>query len=119
MLAETEGALFDLELEVDCGAATAFGIRVQGEEIRYQATERTITCHGHSATRSIGSDLVSLRVLIDRTSLEIFVDGGRQCLAFCLPMPSAEPGLAFFVEGAPVDMISLTVRLLRSVWEVA
>jgi len=115
VLAEAKGDIFDLDMEVDCGAASAFGIRVRGEEIRYEVASRTLSCHGHSAVRTAGEDVVGLRVLIDRTSLEIFVDGGRQCLAFCLPM-AGESGLEFFVEGAAVDLVSVRVRELKAVW---
>jgi len=58
-----------------------------------------------------------LRVLVDRSSLELFIDGGNLCMAFCFTPSAEDRGLELFVEGAPLQLISLKLHPLRSSWE--
>jgi levanase/fructan beta-fructosidase len=115
-LSEIEGDLFDLIAEIDCRDAAGFGFRIRGEEIRYSAADRTLLCQGRSAVLDGRSESVRLRILIDRTSIEIFVNGGRIAMAFCFTPPPSDLSLEFVAEGSPVYIRSLELHTLRSIW---
>ncbi len=115
-LHDLSGDLWDIEAEFETGGAAAFGLRVRNTEIRYDAAAQAVTCLGRTAPLKPQNNRVKLRVLADRTSLEVFGNGGQVCLTSCfLPAPQ-ERGLAVFTEGGNVKLISLTASSLRSAW---
>jgi fructan beta-fructosidase len=115
-LFEISSDFLDIELEVPLDAGAVFGFRIGGREIRYAHPDRTISCLGRVARRESAEPVMRLRILADRTSLEIFVDDGRSTLSFCVTPADPRPSLEFFAEGAPVRVSSLLVRTLRSSW---
>ena len=69
---------------------------------------------------------VSLQLLIDRTSLEIFGNQGEVSMSFCFLPAAANHRLALKADGGSVRdgcvdggvrIVSLTVHELRSAWE--
>lgn len=59
---------------------------------------------------------VRLRLLVDRTSLEVFADDGGSVLSSCfVPIPDAAP-LALSAKGGSVTVTSLELHFLESVW---
>jgi sucrose-6-phosphate hydrolase SacC (GH32 family) len=115
-LSGLEGDLFDITAEVECRDANAVGFRIRGAEIKYVAADRALSCLGRHAAITGNGDGVRLRILVDRSSIEIFVNDGRESLAFCFTPPPADRSLAFFAEGSDVFVRSLEVHRLRSAW---
>lgn len=111
-----EGELWDLELDVDLGQAAEVTLFVRGEPIRYDLKTWTLHCLGRSAFFLPEGHRIRLRVLVDRTSLEIFTASGRVTMCSCfLPDPS-ERSLGLTVQGGQATVRSLTVHELRSAW---
>ena len=108
------GELWDIEAEFEIGDAAAFGLRVRGAEVRYDAAAQTLTSLGRTAPLKPRNSRVKLRLLADRTSLEVFGNDGQISLTSCfLPAPN-EKGLAVFAEGGAAKLVSLTAFPLRS-----
>ncbi len=59
---------------------------------------------------------VRIRVLADRTSLEVFGNDGRVSLSSCLLSGPQNHGISVFARGGPASVVSLRVRSLRSAW---
>ena len=115
-LSALEGELWDLELDVDLGQAAEVTLFVRGEPIRYDLKTWTLHCLGRSAFFLPEGHRIRLRVLVDRTSLEIFTASGRVTMCSCfLPDPS-ERSLGLTVQGGQATVRSLTVHELRSAW---
>ncbi len=114
------GDLWDIEAEfAPTPAATAFGLRVRGTDIRYQtASGGTLSSLDRQVSLTpepIGR--IKLRLLLDRTSLEVFGNGGQVSLTSCfLPKPG-DTGLSVYAEGGAVTLVSLTAHPLRSAWK--
>ena len=115
-LSEIGSDLLDLDVEVDLDPETTFGFRIGGREIRYSHPDRAISCLGRTARRESAASVLRLRILADRTSIEIFLDGGRSTLSFCVTPADPRPAPEFFAEGAPARVAALAVRELRSAW---
>ena len=128
VLAE-EGDLFDVRMEIEvCGAegrqadnaigeGKGFTIEVQGHDVAYDAARQTISCMGRSAAlRTIGRR-VRLQLLVDRTSLEIFGNGGELSMSFCFLPAAANHALALRSDSGGARIVSLTVHELKSAWE--
>lgn len=62
---------------------------------------------------------LSLRVLIDRTSIEAFINGGEVDASGIFFPDMADPTLSLTVEGGPVRIHRLVVHELRSTWSAA
>ena len=60
--------------------------------------------------------MVSLELLIDRTSLEIFADHGRFSIIQPLPEPKNNNGFAFETAGSEIKIHYLEVHELKSIW---
>ena len=62
------------------------------------------------------SDEISLRLLVDRTSMEVFANEGKVSLSSCfLPRPGST-GLGLFAKGGHPKILSMTVCELKSIW---
>jgi len=113
------GDLWDIQAEFELQDAKAFGFQVRNADVRYSAADKTLTCLGKTAPLSPNGNHITLRLLVDRTSLEVFGNGGQVSLTSCfLPRPK-DQGLSLYAEGGSVKLVSLTAHSLRSAWPAA
>ncbi len=116
LLKEISGDLFDIQLQADLAGAKEFGLKCRGEPITYSAEKRTLTCLGRDAPVEAANGRLTLRILVDRTSIEVFADDGKVAMSSCfLPNP-ANTGLELFSDGGNPRIISMTVHTLKSAW---
>ena len=114
-LAGISGELFDIEMDVLPGDASEFGLRLYGEAVTYAGA--TISCLGKSAPLSPVDGSITLRILADRTSLEVFANHGEVSMTSCFLPKTTETQLELYANGGEVRVSSLQVRNLRSAWE--
>jgi sucrose-6-phosphate hydrolase SacC (GH32 family) len=63
------------------------------------------------------SNRITLQILVDRTSLEVFGNNGKVSMTSCfLPDPKNQ-SLEIYAVGAPAKIISLKVYPLHSAWD--
>jgi len=110
------GELWDVEAEFEVGGAAEVGLRARGEQIVYSARDHKLRCLGREAPLEPENGRVRIRVLVDRTSLEVFGNGGRVSLTSCFLPRQREQGLEVFADGGAARLISLTAHRLRSAW---
>jgi fructan beta-fructosidase len=115
-LSAVRGDLLDIQVEVADQPGAEWGLRVRGQEIRYCPTDRALRCIEHTAPLVSMDGKISLRLLADRTSVEVFANGGRVSLASCFVVAPEDAPLEFFADGPPVHVTSLEVHELRSSW---
>jgi sucrose-6-phosphate hydrolase SacC (GH32 family) len=116
-LAEISGELFDIRAVFEPGDAAAVGLKIRGAEIRYDAKEKKLSCMGASAPAELNGGRIGLRVLVDRSSIEIFTADGRVNMAFCFLPLSHERSIAAFAEGGAANVPALDVWELKSAWK--
>lgn len=139
-----EGDLFDVRMEIELGGrgkpggedehgndeqvgarlsagARGFSIEVKGHAVEYDAEAQTLSCMGKTETLRTVDGRISLQLLIDRTSLEIFGNRGEVSMSFCFLPAAANHRLALKADGGSVRggvrIVSLVVHELRSAWE--
>jgi sucrose-6-phosphate hydrolase SacC (GH32 family) len=115
-LAKLEGDLWDIDASLENGKSAEVVLTVRGEPIRYNGRTGTLQCLGRSVTLKPQAGFIHLRVLVDRTSIEIFANGGRVTMCSCFLPDPADRSLALGVQGDPVRLRCLTVHELRSAW---
>lgn len=110
------GDLWDIQAEFQVGPATAIRFQVRGVEIRYDVRAQTLTALGRTAPLKLNDGRLTLRLLVDRTSLEVFGDGGQISLTGCFLPAQDDHTLAARADGGTAKIVSLTVHPLRSAW---
>lgn len=123
-----------LELDLQASSAERMGLLVGSTEDGAQAAyvawddllgrvvlDRRGTRHGNQGYRSApvaeGLDLLCLRVVVDRGSVEVFVDDARAAIT-SFAFPGAGPrALRFLAESGTAVVRSLSVTELRNIWD--
>lgn len=117
-LAELSGEIWDIEavFEVDDEDLEEVGIIARGEPVTYDVKKKTLSALGRSAPLAPEQGRIKLRILVDRTSLEVYGNDGRVALTSCfLPNPK-DLGLQVFANGGKAKVISLRAWPLKSAW---
>jgi hypothetical protein len=114
-LAGISGELFDVEMVIETGDATEFGLRLHETTVAYSKNQ--ITSAGAKAEVSPIDGLIKLRILVDRTSIETFVNDGQVALPCCVVPKNLETGLDLYAKGGEATIRSLRVTKLKSCWE--
>ena len=110
------GELWDINAEIEVGTAKALRFRVRGEDVRYDVTAQTLTMLGRTAPLKRDGDRLTLRLLVDRTSLEAFGGGGQISMTSCFLPPADDQTLSLFADGGTAKIVSLTAHALHSAW---
>lgn len=120
-LAGLQGELWDIEADFEIGEAKEVGITVRGNEIRYDVATKTLSCVNRTAPLSPETkdkaQRIKIRVLADRTSLEVFGNEGRVSITNCFLPRQRDKSIAIFTRGAKAKVLSLRVTPLRSIWK--
>ena len=113
-----DGDIFHIKMKVTINDGTRFNFLYHGNSIvEYDMNFNTLNDafyeNGDAGSRSIG-----LEILIDRTSVEIFADGGAFTVVSSIKEAKTNGGLAF-LENKNIKIHSLEVHQLNSIWENA
>ncbi len=111
----TSGDLFDIEARVKVSPDSSFRIRFLGEEVGY--AEKQVQCLGKSAPLLPADSFVSLRILVDRTTIELFGNDGVVCMSSCFLPTELDTTVQFHSDAGIVRVKSLVVHRLSSAWE--
>ena len=112
-----EGELWDIEAELEPRTAQEVGLRVRGVEIVYDSRTKTLACLGKTARLDPADGRITLRVLVDRTSIEIFAGGGLVTMCSCFLPDFADRSLGIFARGGEAWIAALTLYELESAWK--
>lgn len=110
------GDIFEIRVEVEPRNATGFGVKIRSELVHFNAAGQIIAALGGSAPLSPEKGRITMQILVDRTSLEIFCNDGRVVLSSCFLPPDDNKSLEIYAEGSAVAVISAEVNPLRSIW---
>jgi fructan beta-fructosidase len=111
------GDLFHIRATFAVGGAKEFGLVVRGIPITVDVAGKTLTCRKQKAPLQLRDGKVELEVLVDRTSLEVFADGGRVYMPLGAIPAADKHTLAVFSRGGATRALDLTVHELRPAWE--
>ncbi len=120
-LAGLTGDLWDIVAEIEPGAAKEVGIKVRGRNVVYTVKERardnSLASANLSAPLPLTKGRFRLRVLVDRTSIEVFGNDGEVAIPSCFLPDEKDRSLEFFRQGRrAAKVVSLTVYPMRSIW---
>ncbi len=85
--------------------------------VTYNARTETIICKDKEAPcRPIGGR-IKLQILVDRTSIEIFINDGEHYMPMASIPEDSSRGLKLSTEGGAAHIVSLAVHELASIWD--
>ena len=82
----------------------------------YSAEKKTLSCLGREVPVDAANGQINLRILVDRTSLEVFANDGKVSMSSCFLPEPARMGLELFAAGGSPRILSMTVSELKSIW---
>jgi len=113
-LSEVSGDLFDIAMDIEIGDATEVGLRLHGASVTY--ADGKVTSLGAAAKVGPKDGIIKMRILVDRTSVETFVNDGEAALPCCFVPKKQDTGLELYAKGGSARIRSLRVSKLRSIW---
>lgn len=111
---EPGDGLYDCALEIAVEGEAAFHCRIHGHLLTYRGSSGTLTFLGRDMLVPLRSGRLELRLLVDRTSLELFAQDGAFSASFCLLPEAWDHPLEFSSEGGRCVIASGALRHLRS-----
>ena len=116
-LAGIKGDLFDVEVEFKPAADTETVFDLRGEKVVYSAKNRTLSCGNIRTPLGSLTGSIYLRILLDRTSIEVFGNNGRVYIPRCIVPKDDNRSLSASCGKGEVKARFLRVHELRSAWE--
>jgi sucrose-6-phosphate hydrolase SacC (GH32 family) len=108
---------FDLQAQFALGEAQELGLIVRGVPVLYDVRQETLSCLGKSLPLRPVDGRICLRLLVDRTSLEIFANAGRVYLPLGVVFEAENRALEVFARGEGAQIEELVIHELASIWE--
>ncbi|MHC4236969.1 MAG: GH32 C-terminal domain-containing protein [Planctomycetota bacterium] len=112
-----EGELFDIEAVLNVGDAEELGLSIRGKEIVYNTKEEQLVFGESRAPLKAKDGNIRLRCIVDRTSVDIFANGGRIYMPCKLRADDDNKSIAAFARGGKAEITSLKLRELESIWK--
>jgi sucrose-6-phosphate hydrolase SacC (GH32 family) len=109
--------LLDLRAELQPGSAAEVTLRIRGQAITYRPKEKKLIVQGREAPLEPIDGRIALRVLLDRTSLEVFANDGRVSITNCFLPRSTDKGVEASATGGAARIVSMTAHDLKSAWQ--
>jgi sucrose-6-phosphate hydrolase SacC (GH32 family) len=116
LLPETQHDCFDIRVEFEPEGTDRVGIIVQGHSIEYCPVEQEISCFGRVAQIRPVDHRIALRLLVDRTSVELFAEDGTVVFSCCYLPEACDHPLEFYTKGNSTLIATLVINELRSIW---
>ncbi len=115
-LASISAELLDIEAEIEPAAARSLRFDLRGAVVEYHPAKKRLVALGQVAPLEPEHGRITLRMLVDRTSIEVFAGGGRVQMASCF-LPDPGKPLRLEALGGIARIRSLRLWPLRSIWQ--
>ncbi len=116
-LAQLQGELFDIEAEIEVGKEKTIEFLVRGIPVSYDVATQTLACEEMRAALPASDGKIHLRLLVDRSSIEIFGNHGYAYMPMKARFDDANKTLALSAKDGEAHIQSLSVRELNSAWK--
>lgn len=125
LLADLNHDLYDMQFEINVKPSSSFDIEIRGARIHYDASRQVISCKGPTVDNKM-ADLgdaplkatdskIRLRILVDRTSIELFGNDGEAVITSNF-MPEVQNKSYSFTSEKDLTIVSAEVHTLKSAW---
>ena len=109
--------LVDMEVELEPANATRCGLRLRGVEVSYDRAQSELRVGPNRAGVALKEGRLSLRILCDRTTLEVYAADGLVFMPTRATQPGTATGYSMFSEGGDARLTRGVVHPLKSIWK--
>jgi len=117
LLAGVRGELFDIDAEIEVSDAETITLAVRGIPIVFDSATARLICQDREAPLLAEDGRIRLRILVDRTSVEIYANSGQVYLPVGVILDPDNTSLALDAAGSGAEVLRLDVYELRSAWK--
>jgi hypothetical protein len=111
-----EGELLDIAANLSPGTSREVDFALCGVPITYNVKREELTCQGKTAPLKLADGHLRLRMLVDRTSIDIFGNDGQMYMPMGMIVPQDNRSLVIDVKGGQAWVNTLEVYKLKSAW---
>jgi fructan beta-fructosidase len=115
-LASLKGELLDLTAEIAPQDAAEVGFNLRGVKISYDTKKQELSCNGNKASLKLVDGHILLRMMVDRTSIDIFGNDGSLYMPMGVIVPQDNHSLEVYAKGGSAKINSMEVHELKSAW---
>jgi fructan beta-fructosidase len=116
-LAGKKVELVDISAVIQPRDASQIELKLRGLPVTYDTARQEIEFQGKKARLSPVAGVIRLRVLVDRTSVDIFGNGGELYMPMGVIVPQDDQSLVLFSRGGMAHIVSLEAAELKSAWD--
>ena len=109
-----ESELMHIKCEIENINAVEYGLRIGGDEITYDLNSNSL--NGFDYFPDSSGKLMYFEILVDKTSIEVYVDHGRFHTVIPRNLESEEIGLEF-IAGGKIKIKDFALYELTSIWK--
>jgi fructan beta-fructosidase len=106
----------DLELDLKIGGDARVVVEVGGNPLGYDASEQVLTSGTIRAPLTLADGALSLRILLDRGSVEVFAEDGAVAISLPVSRSSASGRMTVSSLRGEVRVLSSHVYEMSSIW---
>jgi fructan beta-fructosidase len=114
-MSEIQDELLDLKTEMESAGAEEYGIVVHGQTLRYFPSRHELQVGSVTAPLTLADNKLRLRILVDRSSVEIFANEGEVTFSL-VDLEKKSQDIEFFAKGGKVKVTRLEANRLESIW---
>jgi fructan beta-fructosidase len=117
---EISGQIFDVKAQFTPGSASTLTFNLCGVSVTYTSSSQQISCNGVTNPLPSVNGTVTLEMISDCQSMEIFGNSGQLYMPIVTtPFSPTNNALSLTSQGASTAFNYLTVDKLKSIWPVA
>jgi fructan beta-fructosidase len=116
-LADVRGELLRVTAKIDPGQADFVGFSVRGMRVGYDVKKQQVVCGGVAAQLTPVDGAVTLEIIVDRGSIEVFGNDGRVALSVGGVLAADDLSIKTEVSGHGAKLKSLKIVELKSAWK--
>ena len=125
VLEEPLGDTLEILAVFEPGDAEAIGLKMRRSDDGLKAVTishdgRTLDVAGTAFPFKLGADekTLTLRIFLDKSLMEVFVNGGRECVTKVIYPPEQDLGLELFAIGGSATVQTLDVWRMKDAWRM-
>ena len=115
-LRDVQAELLDISAQLAVGDAEEIGFDLRGVKLTYDMQRQELSCLDKKAPLPAQDGRIRLRLLVDRTSVDIFGNEGRLYMPMGMSIDPDNRSLQVYARGGSARIDSLEVFELQSAW---
>ncbi|HWB08219.1 MAG TPA: glycoside hydrolase family 32 protein [Pirellulales bacterium] len=112
-----QSELLDIAAVIEPAKAAEVVLDVRGVALAYDAAKQELTVNGQRAPAPLVDGKLDLRILVDRTVLEVFANGGLVYVPMPAIVPADNRNFSVSAKGGAARLEKLELHALSSIWE--